>query len=202
MQIREQHQAGAQVRVLAGLRLFDLHHQVAGGPQRGRGGHDLRTGLRVLIVGQGTAHARARLDQHAMPRLDERLRAARQQAHAGFVILNFCGDSDDHLAVPVRFYGPAVMPEVPAGVVEDGPLAGSPDTKSPAAPEAPAFEAGVLRAAPFEGFAANSRRGPSPRAISESELILPSSSIFCSLWNCFSASAESGPHMPSTGPLK
>ena len=59
-------------------------------------GEDFRACVDVFAVGDGAAGAGLGLHQHPMAGFAQRRYAARNQADARFVILNFFRDADDH----------------------------------------------------------------------------------------------------------
>ena len=96
MQIGEQDQARAEMRVLGRLRLLDLDHQIGLAPDFRGGGQDLGR-LRRCIPDPGwSCRRRLRLHQHPMAGFAQRRYAARDQPDACFVILDFLRYADDH----------------------------------------------------------------------------------------------------------
>ena len=96
MKIGEQSQVGPQKTVFGLLRLLHFHYQIGLVPDFRRIRSNLRARLDVVRIGNRASLARLRLDQDAMAGFAQRRHAARNQAHARFVIFNFLRNSNDH----------------------------------------------------------------------------------------------------------
>ena len=96
VQIREKDQAGPQMIVFGGLRLFHLDHQVGSPPDLRRRGQNRRARFGVLAVRERAASARGGLDQNLVPGLAQRRHAAGHQAHACLMIFHFFGNANNH----------------------------------------------------------------------------------------------------------
>ena len=83
-------------RALFGLRFLDLHHHLALGEDRLRGGDDRRAGSAVLIVAGADADPGAAFDPHLVAVLDQLLGAFRRQADPVFLVLDLARAADQH----------------------------------------------------------------------------------------------------------
>jgi hypothetical protein len=100
VQIGVEHQAGAKIRHLAGLRLLDFDDDIGLSPDVLGGVEHHRAGLAVILVGNRAALARARLDQHFVAGFAQRGYTAGHQPHAGFMVLDFTRNPDNHPTPP------------------------------------------------------------------------------------------------------
>jgi hypothetical protein len=95
VQVREEHQARAEVLVLRGQGLLHLHHHLRG-PCLGRAVDDARPCAHEVLVADARAQARATLDEHRVACPGQALYAARIDAHAVFAGLDLRRYADDH----------------------------------------------------------------------------------------------------------
>ena len=72
MQIGEQDQAGAEVRIFGRLRLLHLDDEIGLAPNLGGAGKDLGARVDIFAVGDGTAGAGLGFDEHAMAGFTQR----------------------------------------------------------------------------------------------------------------------------------
>src|SRR6185437_12829928 len=96
MEVGEQQQAGAEEAVLGLDRRLDLAGHLGAAPELLGGGDEFGALAAVLGVIEVGIVAGAVLDQHGMAEADQLADASGHQADAGFMILQFAGNADDH----------------------------------------------------------------------------------------------------------
>ncbi len=96
MQVGEEDQIRTKESVLGGLRLLDLYDQVRIGPDVGRQRQNGRSRRCIFGVRQGTPFTCAGFHQDAMAGFDQPGDGARDQTYAGFMVLDFLRNTDDH----------------------------------------------------------------------------------------------------------
>ena len=96
MQIGEENQAFAEINVLAFDGLLDLDDHVGVAPRVTRVAHNLGAGVLVFGIGEAGLRAGLGFDQNCVTGLSERFHARGGDSDAGFVVLDFLGNADDH----------------------------------------------------------------------------------------------------------
>ena len=94
VEVGEQHQIGPEVAELRRLGLLDLAHQTGALPDLRRGGHDRGARPPVLVVGDARGDARAGLDQHLGPGVQQLADAVRRDGDAVLLGLDLTGHPD------------------------------------------------------------------------------------------------------------
>ena len=94
MEVGEQHEAGAEVAELLGLRLLDLQHEVTAFPHRVGAGDDLGAGAAVVVVGDARIGPGARLDHDRHVAMRHLEHAVGGDGDAVLVGLHLTGNAD------------------------------------------------------------------------------------------------------------
>src|SRR5205823_3613397 len=96
MEVSEEDLPRPNQRHLVGLRLLDFDHEIRPFVDLWRGREDRGAMLRVLLIRDSGALARARLDQYCVSRFGERLSPGRNQRDTVLALLDLLGHTDDH----------------------------------------------------------------------------------------------------------
>ena len=115
VEVGEQHQALAEVRVLGGDGLLDLHDHVGPAPNGGRVLDEAGAGLGVFGVRDAGADARAVLHQDGVALPGELVDAGGRHGDPEFVVLDLLGNTNDHNFRPKNWRRSAARAAIFAG---------------------------------------------------------------------------------------